>query len=203
MLSSITPLGERARKRRWTTTVTSYVLGSAVGGAGTGFAFGWIASWLPTALQPAAVLRDVSLAVALALAAAYEWRVGGMAVPSIRRQVNEDWLDEFRGWVVGAGFGLQLGAGLTTIVTSASVYVVWIAAALTFSPADGAIIGGVFGIARSLPLLATRTVTTPSRLRSWHGSMSALAGPVRAITATACLLLAVALIATSTLGGAA
>ncbi len=203
MLSSITPLGERARNRRWTTTAVAYVVGSVVGGGVTGLAFGWITSWLPSTLQPAPTLRPAALAVTLALAAAYEWRIGGVAVPSIQRQVNEDWLDEFRGWVVGAGFGLQLGAGLTTIVTSASVYAVWIAAALTLSPVGGAIIGGVFGIARSLPLLATRTVTTPSRLRSWHASMSSLAGPARTITATACLVIATVLIATSTLGGAA
>ena len=37
-----------------------------------------------------------------------------------RRQVNEDWMARYRGWAYGAGFGLQLGLGVVTIVTTAS-----------------------------------------------------------------------------------
>ena len=40
--------------------------------------------------------------------------LGGRALPSVQRQVNEDWLVEFRGWVYGFGFGAQLGAGVAT-----------------------------------------------------------------------------------------
>ena len=36
----------------------------------------------------------------------------GRRLPSWRRQVNEDWLVGYRPWVVGGGFGLQLGAGV-------------------------------------------------------------------------------------------
>ena len=29
----------------------------------------------------------------------------GLRLPTTRRQVNEDWLGRYRGWVVGVGFG--------------------------------------------------------------------------------------------------
>ena len=45
------------------------------------------------------------------------------AAPGPRRQVNERWLDEYRGWVYGLGFGAQLGLGVTTVITSAATYV--------------------------------------------------------------------------------
>ena len=35
--------------------------------------------------------------------------VGGFRLPSHTRQVNEAWLDEYRGWVYGGGFGWQIG----------------------------------------------------------------------------------------------
>ena len=43
-------------------------------------------------------------------------------LPTTRRQVNEDWMGRYRGWVYGGAFGAQLGSGVATIVTSAAVY---------------------------------------------------------------------------------
>ena len=43
-------------------------------------------------------------------------------VPSMRRQVDEDWLSRYRRWVYATGFGWQLGTGVTTIVTSRVTY---------------------------------------------------------------------------------
>ena len=60
-----------------------------------------------------------------------------LRVPGPRRQVNERWLDEYRGWVYGLGFGAQLGLGVTTIVTSAATYVALFAALLSGTPAAG------------------------------------------------------------------
>ena len=50
-------------------------------------------------------------------------------MPGPRRQVNERWLDEYRGWVYGLGFGAQLGLGVSTVVSSAATYVAIIACA--------------------------------------------------------------------------
>jgi hypothetical protein len=171
MLSSITPLGERSRNRRWGTTVAAYVVGSTVGGMTTGVLMGGIGALVATVAGPPTRFAAWLLVAVVALAACHEAGWLRFRLPTVQRQVNEDWLDEYRGWVTGAGFGLQLGAGLTTIVTSSVGYVVWIAALLTFSPRSGLLIGAVYGLTRALPLLATRAVHTPIDLRSWHTSM--------------------------------
>src|SRR6185437_7828188 len=61
-------------------------------------------------------------------------------VPGPRRQVDERWLDQYRGWVYGDGYGAQLGLGVPTIVSSAATYVALLAAFLTASTGAGALI---------------------------------------------------------------
>ncbi len=163
MLTSITPLGERGRASRWTVTVTAYVLGSAAGGLTIGGLAGLLGLLLPLQLPSAGLVAVGLLAVAAVLAALVELRVLP-APPTLRRQVDEDWLHRYRGWVYGVGFGAQLGVGLATIVTSTSLYVALALAVLTASPAAGALVGLTFGVVRAVPVLALRGVTTPARL---------------------------------------
>lgn len=189
MLASITPLGERGRQRKWAPTAVAYAIGSVAGGATTGALFGTLGLVLADWLQrPAGSV----LFVAFVLAALFEVGAMPFALPTIQRQVNEDWLDEYRGWVVGLGFGFQLGAAFTTIVTSASVYVAFLAAALTGSVAGGVLIGVVFGVARALPLLAVKKVETPQALASVHRRLDVLAGTAHAVVAGAAVFLGVA-----------
>jgi len=155
MLTSITPLGERGRGRRWGATVTAYAVGSVAAGSAVGALLG-----LVPGPRPRAAL--VVLAVGLLLAAALDLRPA--LLPTVRRQVNEDWLGVYRGWVCGAGFGLQLGLGVVTIVTTAAVYAALLAAALSGSWAAGALVGGTFGAVRALPAILLRGVTTTDRL---------------------------------------
>src|SRR4249919_1505358 len=89
-----------------------------------------------------------SVAGAAALGALLER--SGRAIPSWHRQVNEDWLTQYRGWVYGLGFGVQLGLGVVTIVTTAAVYLTWVAAFVSGSAAIGAAVGAAFGLARAL-----------------------------------------------------
>ena len=107
MLASIHPLGERARDRSWGVTVGAYLLGSTLAAALLGAALGGIGDALP--LTPGATAAGVLAAGALALAA----DLGAFRLPTIHRQVDKDWLDRYRGWVVGVGFGFQLGLGGT------------------------------------------------------------------------------------------
>jgi sulfite exporter TauE/SafE len=86
-------------------------------------------------------------------------------VPSWRRQVDERWLTSYRGWVYGAGYGLQLGAGAVTIIPATTTYVAALAAVLTGTWMQGAVIGATFGVIRALPLLLTVRVRTPEALR--------------------------------------
>jgi sulfite exporter TauE/SafE len=160
MLTSITPLGERGRGASWRRTVTAYVVASIIGGAAVGAALGAVGKLVH--------VQDTrwTLAVAgvLALVAAALDVAGRL--PTLRRQVDETWMNRYRDWVYGAGFGLQLGVGAMTIVTSASVYLTWLVELLTADAAVGALVGGAFGLSRAAPLLGTAHIASADRLRS-------------------------------------
>ena len=94
------------------------------------------------------------------------------AVPGPGRQVDERWLDEYRGWVYGAGYGAQLGLGVTTIVSSAATYVAVLAAFLTASAPAGAIVLGCFGAVRGLTPLAAAGVRSQRRLLEFHRTLA-------------------------------
>ena len=165
MLTSITPLGERGRNRNWTGTVIAYFIGSLAGGAVVGLAAGGLGAAIPAGVRPASIgLIVAAILVVVAINEAGWVRI----TPLGRRQVNEDWLEEYRGWVVGVGFGFQLGLGLVTIVTTLAVPATFLLAALSFSWQWGLLIGTTFGLARALPILTTQTVTDPSRLAQLH-----------------------------------
>ena len=174
MLSSITPLGERGRGQRWSVTAGAYVLGSLLGGLVVGAlagALGAVAALAVAALAGGAdgdgtagpPLVGVAAAAVLGAAALADRR--GWRPPPRRRQVDEDWLSTYRGWVYGGAFGLQLGAGVLTIVTSAATWALLALALLSSSPAVGALLGAVFGLVRALPLLALRGAERPADVR--------------------------------------
>ncbi len=161
MLSSITPLGERGRNNRWLLTVSSYIIGSCLGGALLGAFLGAIGAVVPRVPRVALGVFAVAALVGLLVE-----RSGRVHLPTNHRQVNERWLDEYRGWVYGLGYGFQLGLGVVTIVTSAATYLTFTAAFLCHSLVGGLAIGTVFGFARSLPVLLTAPVRRPSALRT-------------------------------------
>jgi MFS family permease len=172
MLGSITPLGERGRGQRWGVTVTAHVLGAALAGAAIGAVLGGIGAMAPGAM--AAAWRVAALVVGLVGAVVVDLAAGPGRLPGARRQVNEDWLHRYRGWVYGAAFGAQLGVGVATFVTTATVYAMLLAALLTASPVLGAVVGGAFGLARGASVLASARIHAPdqvirldARLRSW------------------------------------
>ncbi len=174
MLASITPLGERGRHARWPVTVSAFVLGATVAGAGAGGLMGAVGSVvLPGSIPEAA--RTGALVVALAAAVALDLRPG--AVPGPRRQVNERWLHELRGWMYGLGFGAQLGLAVTTVVSSAVTYVCLLAALLTGDAARGALVLGCFGAVRGLTPLAAARVGRPDELIAMHAALQRWRGP--------------------------
>jgi len=119
----------------------------------------------------------------------------------VHRQVDDGWLPRYRGWVYGAGFGLQLGLGVVTIVTTAAVPAVWLLALLTASPSHGAAVGLAFGLSRGLPVLATAGIDSPGRLWSFQRRFQSGAAAARwatvaslgAVPAAGALVLAVQL----------
>src|ERR1700686_1677931 len=104
MLASITPLGERGRRSTWGVTVSAFLLGAVIAGAAAGAALGALGG-LAFPDGSTARARTAALGVALAVAIVLDAR--GRRVPGPRRQVNERWLDEYRGWVYGLGYGSQ------------------------------------------------------------------------------------------------
>jgi hypothetical protein len=160
MLASINPLGERGRNQRYAVTVAAYVAASTL----AGLAFGALLGLFGTPLSSSPVVV-VSVGVLAALGLAVDARVFGARVPGPRRQVDENWLATYRGWVYGAGFGAQLGVAFATIVTASVTWIAFACAFVSGSARGGAIIGGVFGVVRALPILSTRSVRTARDLR--------------------------------------
>lgn len=169
MLSSINPLGERARRNRFGVTAAWYLLGSVLGGLAAGSAWGYLGSLLPEGRWRVVGVIAVALAGAIL-------DLTGVEPPSIHRQVDEDWLGRYRGWVYGLGFGFQLGLGVVTIVTTASIYATFIIIALIGSPPLGALIGSIFGVSRALMITRVAHVRDPGSLR---GVMRELQGGIK------------------------
>lgn len=191
MLASITPLGERARRSNWTVTTSFYLAGSVLAGAALGALLGLLGS---VAFGGVSVgVRLAVLAAALGLGLAWELLRG--TVPGPRRQVNEQWLDLYRGWLYGLGFGAQLGAGVTTIVVSSAVYAVWLAALASARPLTGLLIGACAGLLRGATVLAGARVSTPQRLVAFHRRLGGLQRPLRVAGLAAQLALAAGAIA--------
>lgn len=159
MLSSINPLGERARNQRFWVTAGWYLVGSLLGGVLVGMVGGTIGY-----LLPAGEWRLVAAIAAGLTGAVLEWR--GRRPPSVHRQVDESWLTRYRGWVYGLGFGLQLGIGVVTIVTTAAVYTTVAMTVLVDSILLGTLIGGAFGLARGVVILSARRAEDHEQLRS-------------------------------------
>jgi MFS family permease len=198
MLSSIHPLGERSRHNRWGTTATAFVLGAVAGGALLGAMAGGL-GYLVTLFVPLSGVGVVVLVVVLlAVSAAADLSRRGRPLPGIHRQVNEDWLSTYRGWVYGFGFGFQLGLGVVTYVATFAVPVMLIIALLTGSPVAGALIGAVFGLFRGAAVLTVSRVNHPQQLNRFHAGMARLATPAHtssvAAQATVAVVVVVALV---------
>ena len=184
MLSSITPLSERGRSQRWWLTAAAYILGSALGGAAVGAALGalgGLSAWAGVSDSVAAGAAVVLAVVALV----FDVASTRLRLPRYGRQVNEDWMSTYRGWVYGGGYGLQLGAGLTTIVTAALVYLVFAMCLLAGSWFGGMLIGLAFGLTRGLSLLSVRHVTDPDELVAFHRRLQRSAPTARKATVAA------------------
>src|SRR6266540_1762153 len=188
MLGSINPLGERARGSRWGVTAGFFAVASVGAGAAAGAVLGLVGSVvLPGVGTPA---RLVTLAFLVAAGTALDLRVAGTRLPSIRRQVNEDWLGRYRGWVVGTGFGAQLGVGVATIVTTSAVYAALGAALLVGSPGSGLLVGMAFGAARALTLAGAAGADDPARVAALGARLRRWEAPARSAAVAAQLALA-------------
>lgn len=181
MLATVTPLAERGRGHRYRTTVSWFVAGAVLGGA----TLGLVTALLALAVRAADLSPHVQALVGLAaaaLAGASDLRLGGFSLPVHHRQVNERWLDGFRPWVYGIGFGWQIGTGLATYIMTAAVYLTVVLGALTGSLWAALAIGMVFGLVRGLAVLLGRHIDGPAALAEFHRRFTSWGPMVRALT---------------------
>ncbi len=161
MLASINPLGERGRNQHYPVTVAAFIVSATFAGASLGGVLGFVGARF-------AHERPALVAIALLALAGLVLDSGrvGWRVPGPRRQVEENWLTTYRGWVYGAGFGAQLGLGFTTIVTASATWVAFACALLSGSVAGGLLIGAAYGLVRALPVLMTARTREPRALHA-------------------------------------
>ena len=172
MLTSISRLGERARGHDRTWTVAIYSVASVVGGLSSGLLLGAIGRLLPLGHRPLWAAAACAAAVLLDVA---------RRVPTIHRQVDEDWLSRYRRWVYATGFGWQLGTGVTTVITSGATYA-WLGlVVLQGSLSAALLVGAVFGLVRALPLVLLHA-DTPAALRATAASIADRSRPAAAAT---------------------
>lgn len=185
MLSSIHPLGERARGNRWGLTATAYVVGSVTGGAVLGSLLGLLGQLVGLAAPASPATVGLLVALVCATGLLLDLAVAGLRLPTPRRQVDENWLGRYRGWVYGVGFGFQLGVGVVTIVTTATVYVTFALAAFSQSALAGLVIGATFGLTRAAPIVLVRRVEETVSLRDLHRRFQAVAPLAHRVTLAA------------------
>ncbi|MEX2418777.1 MAG: hypothetical protein WD652_00195 [Acidimicrobiia bacterium] len=180
MLSSIHPLGERTRGNRWGRTATYYVVGSILGGAALGAVFGVIGAGVASLWSVSDSFVVASVITILVLSALLDLR--HVPVPSLDRQVDETWLNRYRSWVYGGGFGFQLGTGVMTFVKTASIYALWLLVVLGGSPVGGLIVGAWFGLVRASALLTVAGIHDPAGLRAYFRRMADLGPAAHAVS---------------------
>jgi hypothetical protein len=181
MLSSITPLAERGRHRRYGCTAVWFIIGGTLGGATLGLAAAVGAAVAGGVGLDERVVGTVAV-IAAALAVAVDVGALPPSLPHHRRQVNELWLHRYRGWVNGFGFGWQIGNGVTTYIMTAAFYLVVVLAVLTGSPLAALAALTVFGLGRGMAVLLVARVTNPARLARVHRRLDEARERVRLAT---------------------
>ncbi|MHB1710289.1 MAG: hypothetical protein ACYCV7_02635 [Acidimicrobiales bacterium] len=181
MLATITPLAESGRGNRYRRTATWFVLGSIAGGVVLGACMAALAAGVRALALSPTLVSEVALATSV-VAALSDSGVAGAHLPVHHRQVNEEWLDQFRPWVYGAGFGWQVGTGLATYITTAAVYLMIVLASLAADAQLAIVLGTLFGLIRGGSVLLGRHITTSGALRDFHTRFHRLGPRVGRIT---------------------
>lgn len=173
MLSTITPFAERGKGHRYRVTCTWFILGATLGGLALGAFIAGLAA-LTRSVGPTPTAMGTVGLVATLVVLVSDTGLAGRRLPVHYRQVNERWLDAYRPWVYGTGFGFQIGTGVATYISTAAIYLTVALGGLTASPAVALVLGATFGLARGMAVTLTRRVTTPARLVAFHIRFDAL-----------------------------
>jgi hypothetical protein len=178
MLSTITPMAEAGRGHSFRSTSVWFVAGSVAGGLTLGGLMAGIAL-LVAGLEASSTIALSTVAVASLVAAASDGRIAGFRLPGHDRQVNERWLDQYRSWVYGAGFGWQIGVGLATYIMTAGLYLLILMGGLSANPWVALAIGGLFGLVRGLAVYLSAGLDSGEKLLAFHARFESWREPVR------------------------
>ena len=193
VLSTVTPVAERARGSSFPVTAVAFVAGATVGGAMLGGATAALAGLVDVA-GPAAAPRHVAVLALVAVCVAADARIGGLRLPDHPRQVDARWVTRYRPWVYGWGFGVQIGTGVATYVMTNAMYALIAAGALLAGPAGALVLCTLFGLTRGATVLLGAWATTPRRLQALHAGLERTDG-TSLVAAMAIQLLVVAVCA--------
>ena len=181
MLSTITPIAEAGRGHNFRVTSIWFVIGSIGGGLTLGGLMAGLAIWAANSgLSPAAASSVIVMAALVT--AASDARVAGLRLPRHDRQVNERWLDRYRSWVYGIGFGWQIGTGLGTYIMTAGVYLLILMGALSGRPLFALALGAVFGLIRGLAVYLNVGSDSIERLLAFHADFESHRDAIRRAT---------------------
>jgi hypothetical protein len=172
MLSTITPIAERARRHRYWRSAAWFFAGATLGGAtlGAAMACGALLS-RAAGIAPAARIGVAVTATAVCLAA--DARLFGLRLPERPRQVDATWVTRFRPWAYASGFGWQLGTGVATYVMTNATYAVILVGMVALAPATALEVGVVYGVCRGATILVGAPATSPVRLQALHRWLAA------------------------------
>jgi len=169
MLASLTPYAESTRGSRWTITVSSFSIGAITAGACGGLIWSEVGSLLPGGRW-----RLIASAVVLVVAFVVDATPLRRRLPLTKRQVNEDWMVTYRGWIYGVGFGAQLGLGFITLVACAAIYATFAIELLSGTVVVGIVLGAIFGATKAAVLLPAGRAKERHSLLALHRRLLAL-----------------------------
>jgi hypothetical protein len=148
----MTPLvqGRRRVSRYWPALVV-HTLGALVAGAG----FGWLLGMVGHAVLGARGLAGGTIVVALVGLTLGLGEVGLLKLPVMQapRQTVKQWRELLGAVGAPLAWGVDLGSGLTTYVPFAGYWLVPLAAVARGDMQYGALVLGVFGLARALTVV--------------------------------------------------
>lgn len=149
MAETITPVVHGGKRKPYLVASALHVLGATVAAALLGLALGAIgallrAPWEVTPLVVGAVAAVYFLREAFALP---------VPLPDRKRQVPEWWRTFYSPPVAALLYGVGLGVGFLTYLSFGTFAAVMVAAAVSGNPVTGALLCGLFGLARGLAVV--------------------------------------------------
>lgn len=152
--------GSGAERIGYAVWVLCWLIGHVAGGGLLGALLGWLGHVLPE-WRTAVLVLTAAVCLAYGLGHVALLR---LPLPNLPRQVPRGWMCALPWNVVALGYGFQLGCAVATRITIASVYPVLALAFVLGSPVQGALILGVFGLARAiLPAVVGPWVDSPGK----------------------------------------